>query len=251
VTPPAAAPTWRPVSFVSGIHRIDARLHEAQGPVRGAAIVAHPHPAHGGTMDHPVVVCTAERAAARGLLVLRFDFRGVRRSEGDRADARGHLDDWRAALADVRRRAGPGFLLGAGFSYGARTLAALLDLDAGVRAEIGAALLLAPATRVPRTRRDFGNLLLGRPLADAGVDAVTLSRLRALPVPTEVLVGDVDVVAPPEELRAHLAPRARLTVLEGLNHFFSRSRGAGPLDREAFPPAVDGALERLLEEATP
>lgn len=235
------------MSFLSGIHRIDARLHPALGEVRGAAVVAHPHPSHGGHMDHPVVVAAAERAAAHGLTTLRFDFRGVRQSEGERDELSGHLDDWRAAAKDATRRAdGHPFLLGAGFSYGARTLAGLLQARAERRPAVAATVLLAPATRVPRSRRDFGNLLLGRPLTDAAIDPEVLARLRALPVPTEVIVGSVDVVAPYGELRANLPAQANLQVLAGLNHFFSRRTGAGPLDRDVFCGALDQALARLV-----
>lgn len=243
------SPEVREVSFVSGIHRIDARFHPAQGELRGAAVVAHPHPAHGGHMDHAVVLAAAERAAAHGLATLRFDFRGVRQSEGAREEPAGHLDDWRAAVQDATRRAdGLPFLLGAGFSYGARTLVALLEPGAERPPAVSATLLLAPATRVPRTRRDFGNLLLGRPLTDAAIDPEVLARLRALPVATEVIVGSVDVVAPYGELRANLPAQANLQVLAGLNHFFSRRTGAGPLDRDVFVGALDKALERLLAD---
>ena len=239
-----AGPTAREVSFVSGIHRLDGRWHPAASP-RGAAVVAHPHPAHGGAMDHPVVLAAVERCVAHGLSTLRFDFRGVGRSEGDRTDFEGHLDDWRMAVQDARRRVPQGPMLGAGFSYGARSLAWLLH-RAPRPPEVTAVLLLAPATRVPTTRRDFGNLLLGRPLTEATLDPYVLENLRSLRVPTEVLVGDGDTVAPADELAANLPPHAHLQVLEGLNHFFSVRAGAGPLARGDFTHAVDVALERLL-----
>ena len=234
----------REVSFISGIHRIDARWHAAPEP-RGAAVVAHPHPAHGGAMEHPVVVAAAECCVAHGLSTLRFDFRGVGQSEGDRADFEGHLEDWRMAVADARRRVPEGPMLGAGFSYGARSLAWLLHR--GPRPPVvSAVLLLAPATRVPTTRRDFGNLLLGRPLTEATLDPHVLENLRSLRVPTEVIVGARDVVAPAEELRENLPAQARLTVLDGLNHFFSVRTGAGPLARGDFTHAVHESLNRLL-----
>lgn len=236
----------REVTFVSGIHRIDARLHPATGTVRGAVVVAHPHPAHGGNMDHSVVVATCERAAAHGLTALRFDFRGVGLSEGDRKDFPGHLDDWRMAVQDLRRRVPGGPLLGAGFSYGSRSLAWLLHRGGAKAPALDGVLLLAPATRVPTSRRDFGNLLLGRPLSEANLDSEVLENLRSLTLPAEVLVGDKDVVAPPEELAANLPPHAHLQVLHGLNHFFSLKTGAGPLERAPFDAALDLALGRLL-----
>jgi alpha/beta superfamily hydrolase len=245
--PSRPPPEPRSAGFVSGTHRIAAFWHPAE-PRCGAAVVAHPHPAHGGAMDHPVVVTAAERLAAHGLSALRLDFRGVGRSEGDREDFEGHLEDWRQALLDARRRVPAGPEVGAGFSYGARSLAWLLHRGE-VPVALAGVLLLAPATRVPTTRRDFGHLLLGRPLGEARRDDEVLENLGALTCPTEVLVGANDVVAPPEELAAHLPPQAHLQVLPGLNHFFSARTGAGPLARKPFVAAVDQALARLREAA--
>ena len=241
--PPAPV---RDISFTSGMHRISARFHPAAPPARGAAIVAHPHPAHGGDMEHPVVVTAAERTARIGLGTLRFDFRGVGHSEGNRRDFEGHLDDWRQAVREVRLRIPDGPLLGAGFSYGARSLAWLLHPKRPMRPRLDALLLLGPATRVPTSRRDFGNLLLGRPLSEATLDEHVLENLRSLTGPVEVIVGDRDVVAPHEELAANLPEHAVLQVLPGLNHFFSRTTGAGALDEDTFTAAVDQALARLV-----
>ncbi|MDJ0974978.1 MAG: hypothetical protein QNJ98_11000 [Planctomycetota bacterium] len=235
--------------FESGIHAIDARLHAAEGTARGGIVVAHPHPLHGGNMDHPVVVAACERAARLGLTALRFDFRGVRASEGSTSDFLGHLDDWRAAVATLRAHVPEGPLLGAGFSYGARSLAALLRPDRLRKLDVRGALLIAPATRVPRSKRDFGNLLLGRPLNEATLDAEALDNLRAVPVPTRVIVGSGDVVAPHDELRRHLAADGELIVLEGLGHFFSRRPGAGPVDHGQLDPALDQAIADLLDAA--
>lgn len=243
--PSAHAPP-QPVTLIAGVRRLDARLHlPAVEPVAALAL-GHPHPLHGGHMDHGVVVAAAERAALLGFLVLRFDFGGVRLSEGERTDVEAHRDDVRAAARDLRRRAPDLPLFGGGFSYGGRLFAAVVHPESPERPPFVGGLLLAPATRVPSSSRDFGNLLLGRPLVDAGVDPRAVDRLGRLPVPTEVLVGEHDVVAPPEELRACLAPNAHLTVLPGLNHFFSRTRGAGPLARDLVLPALDAALRRLL-----
>jgi alpha/beta superfamily hydrolase len=231
------------LSLSSGVYALDARVHTPTAPVRGALVVAHPHPAHGGHMDHPVVVTAAQRAAALGLTAVRFDFRGVRASEGSVTDFLGHLDDWRAAAAWAAIQAAGGPVLGAGFSYGARSVAALLRPDRRERPDLAGLLLLAPATRVPRTKRDFGNLLLGRPISDAARDGEVLQNLRALSVPVEVLVGADDVVAPPDELAAHLPPHAHLP---DLNHFFSRDQGAGRTAHDVLDAAIDSSLQALL-----
>ena len=231
----------------SGVYALDARLHAPEGACRGAVVVAHPHPAHGGHMDHSVVMTAARRAAALGLAAVRFDFRGVRKSEGSVTDFLGHLDDWRAAVALATEHAAGGPVIGGGFSYGARALAALLRPDRRDRPGLAGLLLLAPATRVPRTKRDFGNLLLGREVSDASRDGEVLQNLRALDLPTEVLVGALDVVAPADELAAHLPPHANLHVLEGLNHFFSRDQGAGRTAHDVLDAAIDSSLQVLMD----
>jgi len=196
-------------------------------------------------MDHPVVVAVAERAVHAGLTALRFDFRGVRRSEGNVRDGDGHLEDVRRASAEARVLIAEGPLLGAGFSYGARTLARAVAPETEDRPPLGGLLLLAPAVKVPRTARDFGNLLLGRPLDEAAWDAPAVEALGRIPVRTRVLVGDRDVVAPVEDLADALSPSAALTVLEGLNHFFSRGVGASATALDELEPAIDRALAAL------
>ena len=201
--------------------------------------MAHPHPGHGGTMDHSVVRAIAERAAAAGLAALRFDVGGVRESEGDVANRAQHLADLAAASAAAEKEA-PGLpVYGAGFSYGAR-----LWMASPPRA--AALVLLAPPTRIPRTPRDFGDLLLGRPIRDASVDREAFARLAAISVPARILVGARDTVAPPEELRAHASPFATITVLPGLNHFFSRAVGAGDTALDLLLPALTSAFAGRL-----
>lgn len=241
----APLPPSQPVSVLAGTRRLEALVDAPPGTPQGVLALGHPHPAHGGRMDHPVLACAARRAAAQGLLVLRWNFGGVAGSEGDRHDLAAHMDDVRAAAREARRRVPTGPLLGGGFSYGARLFAAVVDPATPERAPFAGGLLLAPATHVPSTPRDFGNLLLGRPLADARLDPRAVQRLGALPVPCEVLVGECDVVAPPPVLREVLAPVARLEVLPGLNHFFSRSVGAGTTAYDLLEPALDAALARL------
>ena len=195
-------------------------------------------------MDHSVVVAITERAAAAGLLALRFDVSGVRDSEGDVHDWEAHLRDLDAASALAASLA-PGLpRFGGGFSYGAR-----LWMERMLRPNAPAVLsliLLAPATRVPKTSRDFGDLLLGRPIRDATLDERALERLRSLPIRATVIVGDSDNVAPPAELRTHASPMVSMEVLPGLNHFFSRSVGAGATDFASLVPALDRAFLALL-----
>jgi alpha/beta superfamily hydrolase len=69
---------------------------------RGIALVAHPHPQQGGTLDNKVAQTLAKTFAALGYLAVRFNFRGAGKSEGVFDDGRGETDDALAALAHAR-----------------------------------------------------------------------------------------------------------------------------------------------------
>ena len=93
---------------------------------RGMAVIAHPHPLFGGTMDNKVVQTLARAFVQSGWVALRFNFRGVGASEGEHDEGLGETDDM---LSLVAGQAGDGPLALAGFSFGsfvaARALAAL------------------------------------------------------------------------------------------------------------------------------
>jgi alpha/beta superfamily hydrolase len=109
------------VDFEGPSGRLEGALWDPEGEPLGAAVVCHPHPLHGGTMHNNVVFRTARALQEAGLVVLRFNFRGVGRSEGVHDGEGGEDDDLRAAL-DHLRSVRPGLPLWAGgFSFGART----------------------------------------------------------------------------------------------------------------------------------
>lgn len=91
------------------IDRPDAAPH-------GVAVLAHPHPLHGGTMTNKVVQTLARACVLAGWTAVRFNFRGVGRSGGTYDEGRGELDD---LLAVVAAQASQGPLCLAGFSFGA------------------------------------------------------------------------------------------------------------------------------------
>jgi alpha/beta superfamily hydrolase len=99
--------------------RLEALLKETPDAVR-AAVVCHPHPKGGGTMNNNVVYRVAKALEERGSTVLRFNFRGVGRSTGVHDDGIGEGDDVRAAVDFLAARY-PGLPLWlAGFSFGSR-----------------------------------------------------------------------------------------------------------------------------------
>lgn len=89
---------------------------DAAPDARGVAVIAHPHPLFGGTMDNKVVQTLARAFVACGWTTLRFNFRGVGASQGVHDEGRGELDD---LLEVVQALAPAGSLCLAGFSFGA------------------------------------------------------------------------------------------------------------------------------------
>jgi alpha/beta superfamily hydrolase len=77
--------------------RLEALLDEPDGAPRAAVVFAHPLPTRGGTMHTKVVFQSAKALTRIGCVVLRFNFRGVGRSDGTWDNGRGELDDYRAA----------------------------------------------------------------------------------------------------------------------------------------------------------
>jgi uncharacterized protein len=88
----------------------------AGSPALGVAVIAHPHPLFGGSMDNKVVQTMARAFVACGWTAVRFNFRGVGASEGAHDEGRGERDDM---LAVVEELAPEGPLAIAGFSFGA------------------------------------------------------------------------------------------------------------------------------------
>jgi hypothetical protein len=88
-------------------------------------MVCHPHPLFGGTMHNKVVYRLARGLRRAGIVVLRFNFRGVGASEGKHGHLEGEIEDARAALAALRSRYPTLPYALAGFSFGARVIVRL------------------------------------------------------------------------------------------------------------------------------
>ena len=97
---------------------LEVALNVPEGSVRGIALVAHPHPLQGGTLDNKVVQTLAKTFAALGYAAARFNFRGVGKSDGQFDDGIGETDDALAALAAAKLEFGELPVVLAGFSFG-------------------------------------------------------------------------------------------------------------------------------------
>lgn len=205
--------------------KLEALLEEPEhGEPLEACLVCHPHPLFGGTMHNKVVYRIARGMRAAGAVVLRFNFRGVGRSEGVYDQGRGEVDDARAALEFLRQRYPDLPYSLAGFSFGSR-----------IALKLGCALP-APAPRraiavgFPTRRGDFGYL------STCGI-------------PKYFVQSSEDEHGPVWELEALFAEFAepkRIEFIEAGDHFFE-----GALDElEAAITAIPLAERALNNEMT-
>jgi alpha/beta superfamily hydrolase len=90
-----------------------------ESPLAGIALVAHPHPLQGGTLDNKVAQTLAKTFHALGYAAVRFNFRGVGASAGTFDDGIGETDDAMVVLANAKARFGEDLpVVLAGFSFG-------------------------------------------------------------------------------------------------------------------------------------
>lgn len=183
---------------------LEVAIDHPEGSPTGVAVIAHPHPLHGGTLSNKVVQTLARACVLGGLSAVRFNFRGVGRSAGVYDEGRGELED---LLAVVQAQAASGPLVLAGFSFGAFVTS-------------HAALRLAP-------RRELQSLVL------VGTAA---SRFEVAPVPAElhsrtlVIHGEQDDTVPLASVMDWARPQVLpVLVVPGGGHFF---HGQLPLLRE-------------------
>src|SRR5207237_1839612 len=108
--------------------RLEAILKTPQAePLRGVALVLHPHPLGGGTMHNKVVFRAAAALNDAGLATLRINFRGVGQSTGTHDEGYGERDDARAGLDYLSENYPSQEITLCGFSFGAR-----VGLEVGV-----------------------------------------------------------------------------------------------------------------------
>lgn len=166
-------------------------------PLQGVAVIAHPHPLYGGTMDNKVVQTLARAFVQSGWRAVRFNFRGVGASEGVYDEGRGELQD---LLSVIHQTAGPAPapLALAGFSFGSVVVSHALAA-------------LAPE-QAPRAL-----ILVGTAATRFTVAPVPL----ALHPITLVLHGEQDDTVPLTDVMDWARPQALpVTVVPGVAHFF-------------------------------
>ncbi len=98
--------------------KMECLLDLPEGAPTGIALVAHPHPLYGGTMENKVAQTLARTFVSLGYATARFNFRGVGESEGVHDDGRGEVDDMALMMAHMQEQY-PGLPVAlSGFSFG-------------------------------------------------------------------------------------------------------------------------------------
>ena len=167
---------------------LECAIDTPASELRGMAVVCHPHPQHGGTMDNKVAATLARAFAQCGWRAVRFNFRGVGASGGSWGEGPGEIEDALAVVSTLRE---PGQSLAlAGFSFGGYIAS---HVAAAIRPE--RLVLIGPATE----------------------------NFTVAPVPTDTLVvhGEVDDVVPLAATLDWARPQALpIVVVPGGGHFF-------------------------------
>jgi len=204
--------------------RLEGRYHPQKAKDAPIAIILHPHPQHGGTMNNKITHNLHYTFHKMGFTCLRFNFRGVGRSQGEYEDGVGELSDAAAAL-DYLQALNPNakHCWVAGFQFGAWIGMQLLMR----RPEISGFISVTP----PANMYDFTFLA---PCPSSGL----------------IINGSEDRVVPPEsvtELVGKLHEQKGITitheVIDGAGHFFDPGM-------DEMLGLVDGYVRRRMTETT-
>jgi alpha/beta superfamily hydrolase len=173
----------------------------AATPVTGIAVIAHPHPLHGGTRDNKVVQTMVRALLQAGCACWRPNFRGIGGTAGQFDEGRGEAEDLRAVIdfaaahESAKGLAAPIRLHLAGFSFGSYVQSVVAQTIDPQRFELAPMILLGVAT----------------------------SRFDVRPVPQDTIVihGEVDDVVPLQTVMDWARPQnLPVIVLPGSGHFF-------------------------------
>ena len=167
-------------------------VRNVPGPaLHGIALVCHPHPLQGGTLDNKVVQTLAKTFFALGYAAVRFNFRGVGQSAGSFDEGVGETDDALAVLEDARQRLGASLpVVLAGFSFGSYVVT---RMAARVQAE--RLVLIAPGVK-------------RFPVPDVAADTI-------------IVHGEEDDVVPLADVFEWARPQQLpIVVFPGCGHFF-------------------------------
>ena len=174
--------------WIDGAFKLEAELWRADSDV--GIVLAHPHPLFGGDMWYPLLGVIAKRAQERGISALRFNFRGVGRSEGRYSHGKGEMDDLSAAV-EYMKDAGCKVVVPVGYSFGAWIVMKRVATGGDDR-------WVAIAPPVNFARHPKSSQLSGEGL---------------------IICGSKDMLSPASKVRREYE-RFRVVVVDGADHFF-------------------------------
>lgn len=213
------------ITFNGPAGRLEAKFHHGPDRDSPVALVLHPHPQHGGTMNNKVVHALYRSFAQLGFSVLRFNFRGVGHSEGIYDQGEGELTDAAAALDWLQATfpSSPSYWV-AGFSFGAWIAMQLLMR----RPELEGFVALSP----PANLYDF-------------------TFLAPCPVSGLVIQGTADTIVAPtavegliHKLRSQKGIAIGYHAVQGADHFFTNQLD---LVRDSVETYVKERLGHLVQ----
>lgn len=197
MTRPAARPGER-VILAGAAGRIETVIDAPGAAPKGIALVAHPHPLYGGTLDNKVVQTLAKTFVELGWVAARPNFRGVGGSEGMHDKGEGETEDMIAVARQMSERY-PGLPLAlAGFSFGA-----YVQTCAAPRLDVHRLVLVAPPFGLVGDERSYTT--------------------GAVPADTLVIHGERDETVPLANVFEWARPQELpIVVIPGADHFFHR-----------------------------
>lgn len=162
------------------------------------AIICHPHPLFGGTMENKVVSALGRACDALNVTSVRFNYRGVGESAGVYGEMEGEVEDCRAIIEWVTERRPEDKLWLMGFSFGAYIAAR----NVGVSQKVTQLVTVAPS-----------------------VEHADFNALPPIPCPWLIIQGDQDEIVPPDSVYTFAQTRSEhptLIKMPDTSHFFHR-----------------------------
>ncbi|WP_373989426.1 alpha/beta hydrolase [Duganella sp. BuS-21] len=187
-------------TLAGGAGQMEGVIDYPEAEPRGVALVAHPHPLYGGTMDNKVAVTLMRTFVSLGYVVARINFRGVGKSEGGHDHGQGETDDMALLHAWMSEKYPELPLALAGFSFGTYVQSRLAERLAAAG---------KPAERL---------VLVGA--------AAKKWEMAAIPADTILIHGENDDTIPLVDVLDWLRPQdIPVIVIPGADHFFHRKLG--------------------------
>jgi alpha/beta superfamily hydrolase len=199
---PSSALIEQLIEFPGPAGLLEGRLGSESAAQSNALIALHPHPLYGGSMNNNVVETIVRAGKTCGLMTLRFNFRGVGRSEGDYSEGEGEQDDVDAALDFLERSFDIGTKVLAGYSFGASVALAYCH----------------------RPGNGVDHLLLISPPPFLLPEGLSLEAA----VVRKIILGEKDQIAVPEDVKSRISPtrvEELVEVIPGADHSFWGSEG--------------------------